>query len=396
MSYKTTLRTCYRGYFVQAIINNLSPVLFTTFGVLYGIPIEQIALLIVINFCVQIVADVFSFAFLDRMGMRRAGKLAHICATAGLWLMALLPPLLSSPFLGLIVATVVMAWGGGLLEVLVSPLADSVPNNAKAAQMSLLHSFYCWGQVAVVLLTTVALRLLGTHLWFIIPLLWSLLSIYNLVCFHQIPIPPSQPPAHHSKGSGLFRQGLFWVALVLMIAAGASEQGMSQWSSSFAEAALGVDKVVGDLLGPCLFGVFMALGRTAHGILGDKLPLRPALLACTGLCIACYLTAALAPFPLLSLAACALCGVAVSLFWPGIFSYSSAQIKGGTPMFAILSIMGDVGCAAGPWLIGFTAGLAGGTSQLRTGLLFGSIFPMIMLVGVFLLAFIPSKQTQTA
>ena len=394
MSYKKTLHTCYRGYVVQAIINNLSPVLFTTFGFLYNIPVGQIALLIVINFCVQIAADLFSVVFLDRIGMRRAGELAHLCAAVGLWMLAFLPIILPSAFLGLVIATAFMAWGGGLLEVLVSPLVDSIPGDAKSAGMSLLHSFYCWGQVAVVLFTTLALRLLGTQLWFIIPLLWSLLPLYNLVCFHRVPIPDAQPTAEHAQGGGLFKQGLFWLGLILMVAAGASEQGMSQWSSSFAEAALGVDKVIGDLLGPCLFGVFMALGRTAHGILGDKLPLRPALLGCAGLAIACYLTASLVPIPMLALAACALCGLAVSLFWPGVFSYSAEHLQGGTRMFGIFAILGDVGCAAGPWLIGFIAGLSGGASQLRTGLLFGSVFPVLMLVGVFLLAFVsvPSKK----
>lgn len=382
MEYKATLHACYRGYFVQAIINNLPPLLFTTFLALYGIPVEQLALLILLNFGTQIVADVCSVFFIDKIGMRASAIIAHACAFAGLWLMAFLPGLLHSPFLGLALAMILCAWGGGILEVLVSPIVDLIPGDAKAAGMSLLHSFYCWGQVCVVLFTTLLLYFIRRENWMLLPLLWSVLALYNLVRFARVKMPPPRPAEHTVPFKGLLRKRLFWLGMVLMIAAGASELGMSQWSSAFAEAGLGVNKVMGDLLGPFLFGIFMALGRTWYGLFGAKIPLRPVMMGCAVLGVACYLTAALAPWPLLALAGCALCGLAVSMFWPGVFSLCSETLRGGTAMFGVFAIMGDIGCSIGPWMVGAVAGAAGGTQYLSIGLLAATIFPAIMLVGV--------------
>lgn len=385
VNYRPTLYSCYRGYVVQAIINNLAPVLFTIFVFQYNIPVQKIALLIVLNFCTQIGADIFAVFFIDRIGYRTGALMAHIFATLGLWCMAFLPGLLPSPFVGLAISMMICALGGGLLEVLVSPIVDLIPSDAKAAGMSLLHSFYCWGQLAVVLFSTLLLRALGSHLWPILPLLWSLVPIYNFFAFRRVPMPPMPPAEHVHSANSLFKNKFFWLCLILMVATGASEQGMSQWSSAFAETGLGVDKVVGDLLGPCLFAVFMAIGRTVYGLWGHKIPLRKALLGCSVLGVACYLTAALAPWPLLSLAGCAVCGLAVSLLWPGMFSLASERLHGGTPMFGIMAIAGDVGCAFGPWLVGTVAGSAGGAQQLGTGILAGTVFPLIMFLGVLAL-----------
>lgn len=399
-NFKSTVFACYRGYITQGIVNNLSPLFFVLFQNKFGISYSLISALILCNFVTQVITDMLSVKYVDRIGYRKSAVIAHALAFLGLVMQGTLPNVLPAPYVGLVLATIVNGVGGGLIEVIISPIVDSCPGDAKASAMSLLHSFYCWGQVGVVLITTLLLRLIGEDLWFIIPILWSLLPLYNLFRFLNVPLMPTVPEEEKTPLKTLFTSKIFLVALLLMLCAGASELAMSQWSSLFAERALGVTKVIGDLLGPCLFAVFMGIGRTIYGVWGEKIHLTGAMVFCAALCILCYLGTALFENPWLSLLSCALCGFSVSLMWPGTFSLTSAAYpKGGTAMFGILAVLGDVGCSVGPALMGAVSGAVSGNAKiaasfpnltadqlgLKSGMLFSAAFPAFILIGVLLL-----------
>jgi fucose permease len=400
-NYKQTLYACYLGYVTQAIVNNLAAILFIVFQTQFAISFEQIGRLILINFATQIGADIFAVKYADRIGYRPTAIAAHIFCAAGLIGLGVFPLIFPDPYLGLVVAVVIYAIGGGLIEVLISPIVDSLPGDAKASAMSLLHSFYCWGQMAVVIVTTLLLWIFGQGIWFLLPILWSLVPIYNIFRFAKVPLIPPVPDEHKTPIKRMLRTNIYVIAMVLMICAGASELTMSQWSSLFAELGLGVPKVVGDLLGPALFALFMGIGRTIYGVRGHKIHLKQALLASAIFCVACYAVTVFAPIPVISLAACALCGLSVALMWPGTFSLTAASFPlGGTAMFGILAICGDIGAATGPWLAGYTSewalsapallafgatnGLTPDQVSLRFGLFVAMIFPIIAIVCLLL------------
>ncbi len=400
-TYKSTLYACYTGYITQAIVNNLAPLFFVIFQSRYGLSFEQVGRIILINFVVQIVTDILSVKFLDSIGYRRAAVLAHIMCTVGLVFLAVLPNVFPDPYIGIIVSVVFYACGGGLLEVLVSPIVNALPGDQKESAMSLLHSFYCWGQVSVVLFTTILLSLLGHNYWPLLPILWAIVPFYNLFRFLKVPLAPVVPDEDKVSLKKLLNSKFFLIALLMMLCAGACELTMSQWSSLFAEKGLHLPKVFGDLLGPCLFAVFMGVGRTIYGFLGHKINLKKALLASSSLCVLCYVTTVFAPWPALSLLGCALCGLSVSLMWPGTFSMSADRFPGGgTAMFGMLAVFGDLGCSIGPWLTGLISDLSKqdklsfltnlivkpgmdlNESGLKTGLMVAIIFPIVMILAV--------------
>lgn len=401
-TYRHTLHACYLGYITQAIVNNLAPLLFIIFQTEYHLSFEMLGRLILLNFGVQIITDFLAARYLDEVGYRRAAVLAHACSAFGLVCLGVLPKLLPSPYLGLSIAVIIYAIGGGIIEVLISPIVESLPGEAKAAAMSLLHSFYCWGQVSVVLITTILIKVLGADTWFVLPMAWALIPFYNLFKFRKAPLIDPVSKAEKTPFKQLFTSRVFLSALLLMMCAGASELTMSQWSSLFAEKGLDVPKMLGDLLGPCLFAVFMGIGRTVYGVRGQKIPLQTALTVSGFLCLICYGVTIFAQIPLLSLFACAFCGFSVSLMWPGTLSLSAqAYPKGGTAMFGLLAIFGDLGGAVGPWLAGWVSDLAQNLDKLiifsesanvspeqlglKMGLLVAMIFPLLLLIGVILM-----------
>lgn len=392
-NWKSTIFACYRGNFTHAAINNLSPLFFIIYQEKFQLSYTLLATLILFNFCTQIVADLVCVKYVDRIGYRKAALFAQFMGVLGLVLLAVLPNVLPFPFVGLAVAAVVCALGGGTMEVILSPIVDSIPGDAKASAMSLLHSFYCWGQVVVVLATTVILRMIGSDLWYLIPLLWALIPLYNFFSFLKVPLQDTVTPEEKTPLRQLFTTKIFLIAMLIMVCAGASELAMCQWSSLFAEKALGVPKVMGDLLGPCLFAVFMGIGRVVYGIYGHRINLFKTLIFSSLFCVLCYLGTALFQIPALSLVSCSLCGLTVSLMWPGTISCSAAIFpKGGASMFGILAVMGDIGCSVGPAIMGavsdgvkgaFTVpGLTPDQLGLRSGMLTGVIFPLILLFGV--------------
>lgn len=383
-TYKTTIYACFTGYIVQAVINNFAPLLFLTFQSTYGIPLSKITFLVTFNFGLQLVIDLLSAGFIDKIGYRASIVIAHVFSAAGLLAMTFLPSVMPDPFLGLLTAVVIYAVGGGLIEVLISPIMEACPTDNKEAAMSLLHSFYCWGHVAVVLVSTVFFGIFGIEHWRYLTVFWSLIPIVNGLLFTKTPIAPLLSEEEESLSlRQLLTQKLFWILLILMICAGACEQAVSQWASTFAEKGLQVSKAVGDLAGPMLFAVFMGTSRAIYGKYGGRLPLTAFMTGSGILCLFSYLLISFSGSAVLGLAGCALCGLSVGILWPGTFSIAAASLKkGGTPMFALLALGGDVGCSAGPTVVGLTSGLLG--DNLRMGILTAIIFPVLLLLFLFI------------
>ena len=376
------MAACFIGYIVQAIINNLVPLLFLTFEKTYRIPLQQITMLISINFGIQLLVDLLSAAFVDKIGYRTSIILAHACSVAGLFGLVFLPECLPSAFAGLLISVIVYALGGGLLEVLVSPIMESCPTDNKEKAMSLLHSFYCWGHVAVVLLTTLFFQVFGIQNWKILVCLWLVVPIVNGVLFAKVPIAPLIGEGETGMTMfALFRDKTFWLLMLLMLCAGASEQAVSQWASVFAEKGLGVSKTVGDLAGPMAFAVLMGSARAFYGKFGERMDLDKFMAGSGILCMVSYLCISLAPYPFVSLVGCAVCGLSVGIMWPGSFSKASAAIRsGGTAMFALLALAGDVGCSGGPALVGVISSAC--SDDLKKGILAAIVFPVLLVAGI--------------
>lgn len=382
--YKITINACFIGYIVQAIINNFAPLLFLTFKNTYGIELSKITLLVTVNFTVQLAVDFLSIKFIDRLGYKVSIMLAHILSAIGLISLTVLPELFENAFYGLLISVSIYAVGGGILEVLVSPIVESCPTENKEKAMSLLHSFYCWGHCGVVILSTLFFTAFGIENWKILALIWAVIPIVNTVVFSKAPIAVLVQDGERGLSVRELLSGkIFWVLILMMACAGASEQAVSQWASAFAEQGLGVSKTVGDLAGPLSFAVLMGSSRAFYGKYGDKIPLDKFMSLSCALCIASYLVIALVPNSVICLVACGVCGLSVGIMWPGSFSTASASIKnGGTAMFAFLALAGDLGCSAGPSVVGAVSSACG--DNLRKGILFGTVFPVLLLLGIYL------------
>lgn len=383
--YQKTIYACFIGYIVQAIVNNFVPLLFVTFHDSYGIPLSKITLLVTFNFGLQLLVDLLSVGFVDRIGYRASMLLAHGLSAVGLFLLPVLPELFADPFAGLLIAILIYAVGGGLLEVLISPVVESCPTDNKEKAMSLLHSFYCWGQVGVVLVSTLFFAVFGIQNWKLLAMLWAVIPVLNGLFFIGVPIALLIEDGETGMKLGeLLKNGLFWILFLMMLSAGASEQAVSQWASALAERGLGISKTLGDLAGPMTFGILMGISRAFYGKYGDKIRLERFMGASALLCIASYLLIALVPVPALGLVGCALCGLSVGIMWPGTFSMAAASMRhGGTALFALLALAGDLGCSSGPTLAGFVSGVYG--DNLRRGILAAVIFPIALLVSLLLI-----------
>ena len=383
-NYKKTLVACYLGFVTQAITANFTPLLFLTFKNTYGIGFEKIALIPMVFYFTQLLIDFAAAKFVDKIGYRVCVVSSQVLSAAGLVLMVVLPELLPVPFAGILIAVVLYAIGSGLVEVLVSPIVEACPFENKGGMMSLLHSFYCWGAVAVILGSTLFFTVFGIENWKILTVLWAIIPFWNAFNFMFCPIERLVEEDQRMRTSQLLKLPLFWLLILLMICAGASEASMAQWASAFTESAMGVSKTVGDLAGPCLFAVFMGISRIVYGKLSEKLDLTKTMLACGGLCVLCYLTASLSAIPIIGLAGCALCGVSVGIMWPGTISISSQKCpRGGTAMFAFLALAGDLGATVSPSLVGGISNMAGG--NLKAGLFAATAFPLLLIFGLIFL-----------
>lgn len=383
--YQKTMYACFAGYIVQAIVNNFVPLLFLTFESDYNIPLSQITMLITFNFGIQLIVDLLSTKFVDRIGYRVSIVMAHGFSAGGLIGLVVLPDLLPNAFAGLLIAVVIYAIGGGLIEVLISPIMESCPTENKEKAMSLLHSFYCWGHVGVVLLSTLFFKLCGIENWKILALIWAVIPIVNGIVFCKAPIASLIEDGETGMSlRDLCRNQMFWILMLMMVCAGASEQAVSQWASTFAEQGLGVTKTIGDLAGPMAFAILMGSARAFYGKFGEKIDLDKFMMGSSLLCVIAYLCISLSPSPLISLVGCAVCGLSVGIMWPGTFSKASATLKnGGTAMFALLALAGDVGCSGGPTLVGFVTGQM--SNNLKLGILAGIVFPILLIVAEIVL-----------
>ena len=386
--YQKTKRACYMGFITQAIAANFAPLLFLKFHYDYQIALGTIALISTCFFFTQLLVDLFCAKFVDKIGYRVCIVASEVCSAAGLIGLAFLPDLLPKPFVGIILSVMVYAVGSGLIEVLCSPIVEACPFENKEATMSLLHSFYCWGAVGTIAISTLFFALFGTDSWKWLAVLWALVPAVNIYNFATCPI---EHLVDEGKGMGikeLFRKPLFWIAVCLMVCSGASELTMAQWASAYAEAALGLSKTIGDLVGPCMFAVTMGICRVFFGKYGEKIDLMKFMTGSGILCVICYLLASVSTNPMVGLIGCIICGFSVGIMWPGTISISSQTFPaGGTAMFALLAMAGDLGGSVGPGIVGRVTQIAGDNIQAGMGV--GLVFPITLLIMLFIL----SKKT---
>ncbi len=372
--YSLTLTACYVGYVIQAMVNNLSPLLFVQFKRQFALDSAMLSFIIFINFGLQIIVDSLSAKITEKIGYRAGAILAQVFSCTGLVCLGVLPNVIN-PFAGIITATVLMAIGGGFVEVILSPVIEALPLGNKSGAMCFLHSFYCWGHIFTVLAATIYFNLFTIDAWRYLPVALAVIPLLNCITFAVCPLETLEGDETPSSYKSIFTMRGFWLFPVLILASGAAEQAIAQWASDFAEIGLGVDKTLGDVFGTCLFALGMALSRTVYGVLGEKIDLKKAFVLCGGLLIGSYLLAALSPSAGLSLAGIAFGGVFVGLLWPGLYAVAGqAYPKGGTKMFGVLALFGDIGCTVGPTLTGLVS------NDIKTGLLFATCFPVIVFI----------------
>ena len=379
--YQKTLIACYLGFITQAIAANFAPLLFLTFHRTYQISLGRIAFISTAFFFTQLLVDLFCAKYVDRIGYRRSVIASEVFSAAGLIGLAFLPSLLPDPYVGILISVIIYAMGSGLIEVLVSPIVEACPFDNKDSVMSLLHSFYCWGSVGVILLSTIFFAIFGIENWRILACIWALIPLYNTFNFISCPIESLTEEGEGLSIRQLCHIPIFWIALILMVCAGASEISMAQWASAYVESALGISKSIGDIIGPCLFAVMMGMSRSFYGKYGENIDLMKFMIGSGALCLVCYLLSALAPLPFLNLVGCAVCGFSVGIMWPGTISIASKKIPlGGTAMFALLAMAGDLGGSVGPGIVGFVTQNA--NDNLKVGMLAGCVFPTVLVLSV--------------
>ena len=379
--YRKTLIACYLGFITQAIAANFAPLLFLTFHKSLGIPLGKVALVSTAFYFTQLIVDIICAKFVDRIGYRICVVVSEAASAAGLICLAFLPSILPDPFAGIIISVIIYAIGSGLIEVLGSPIVEACPFEHKEAVMSLLHSFYCWGSVSVILLSTVFFAVFGIENWRWLACIWALIPLYNIYNFASCPIESLVEDGKGMTIHTLFKTPMFFLGVILMVCAGAAEMSMAQWASAFVESALGLSKTIGDLIGPCLFAVTMGISRVIYGKYGNRIDLSKYMLFSGTLCLACYILSALSLNPLLCLVGCTLCGFSVGIMWPGTISILSKRLPtGGTAMFALLAMAGDLGGSFGPWLVGFTSQM--NDNNLKAGILVACVFPLVLIITV--------------
>lgn len=375
VNYTSTKISAYVGYFVQAIVNNFLPILFVAFQDIYGIGYEKLGRLIMFNFVTQMLTDIVAPKIVSKLGYRKTAVMCQLIAALGLSLAAILPNILPDAYTGIVLAVIVYAFASGLMEVIISPMIEMLPTGNKSGNMSLLHSFYCWGQAVTTLVTTLLLGKLGYHGWTYIPLIWAIVPFINAFSLLRVPIAEPEPERKSDSFKALFADRRFRVFMLIMLCAGASEIAMAEWASVFAQNALGVSQIAGDLAGPCAFSLFMGLGRLLYAAFSEKISYRLTVIVLGVCCALCYFVAAFSAIPILALAACALCGFTVSVLWPGTISAGAEAFPtGDAVMFGTFAMCGDIGCCLGPWILGLVAE----RFNLNVGFALSSVFPLLM------------------
>ena len=386
LTFKHTKLACYLGYIVSAMINNFTPLLFVIFQTVFKIKMWQLSRLIPLNCGTQMTVDFLGAKFADKVGYRKMAVTANILCVSGLIILGALTRIIN-PYTAILIATVTMAVSSGLLEVIVSPIIAAIPSDETSGSMSLLHSFYSWGQVLTVLVSTLFFVMFGKNNWNMLCFLWTVIPVISGALFLKVPINSYTDEKIKVPMRKLFKVKIFWVFLILMLCAGAAELGMAQWASLFAETALHVSKTVGDLFGPCSFAVAMGIGRVMYAKFSQKLNILNYIIFCSFLCTISYVMAALSPNSFLSLLGCTLCGFSVGVMWPGVLSMASVKCpEGGTALFGLLAFSGDIGCFAGPnFIAAVSEKVTVNGSALKGGILFCAIFPLVMIIFTYVL-----------
>ena len=377
--YTLTMLSCYVGYVVQAVVNNFLPILFIVLQDIYGLTYEELARIILFNFVTQMVTDFIAPKILSLTGYRKAAMLAHISAAAGLVLLGVLPQVMDNTYFAIIISMVITAFGSGLIEVILSPMVDMIPTSNKAGNMAILHSFYCWGQAFTIIATTLMVSLFGFGGWANIPIIWAVIPFVNIFAFSLVPIIEPEEEKKTASLGQLLKNKSFYLFLIMMLCAGAAEITMAQWASMFAQQSLGVSKAVGDLAGPCAFAIFMGSGRIWYAKVSHKVSFKKTVIVLSAMCLVCYVVVGICDVAIISLICCAICGLTVSIFWPGTYAAGSKAFKNGGPvMFSMFAMLGDIGCSLGPWLSGIVADGYG----LNWGFVVSAIFPLLMIITV--------------
>lgn len=384
---------CYATNITMSVIGNLSPLLFLTFRSLYDISYSLLGLLILINFCTQLCVDlIFSF-FSHKFNIALTVKLTPVIAFVGLGFYALSPILFSQNiYLGLVLSTIVFSAASGLAEVLISPVIAALPSENPEREMSKLHSVYAWGVVFVILVGTLFLLFCGGTNWQWLAAIFMLVPMLAACLFFTAKLPVLETPERVSGALALLKNKKLWLCFFGIFLGGASECTMGQWSSSYLEQALGLEKVWGDIFGVAMFAVALGLGRTLYGKFGKNIE-KVLFLGGLGAAV-CYLVAAISNIPLLGLIACALTGFCVSMLWPGSLIVASERVpQGGVFVYAMMAAGGDLGASVAPQLVGIVTdavsqnaaaaefavelGITSEQLGMKTGMLLGAVFPII-------------------
>ena len=389
--YLPTKIASYVGFVVQAVINNFLPILFIVFQNVYGLSYEKLARIIVFNFATQIIVDMCVPKIISALGYRKCAVMCQGLAALGLMMLGILPNIMENTYFAIIMSVMVYAFGSGLMEVALSPLVEGLPSKNKRGSMAILHSFYCWGQAFTVIVTTALVLGFGFKNWTYVPLVWASIPFFNMFAFLKVPIIEPDKTEKRDGLLNLLRNDKFRLYMIMMLCAGAAEVAMAQWASLFAQNALGVSKVVGDLAGPCAFAVFMGTGRIWYALAAKKVSFKKTIIVMSiGACI-CYMMVAICNVAAVSLVFCAICGFTVSIAWPGIYSAGAVAFpKASAVMYSVFAMCGDTGCALGPWLIGIIADNLG----LNIGFAAASIFPIGMILSAVLLLKKDCKSTK--
>lgn len=383
-SYQHTVRASSLGYIVQSMVNTFAPLLFVTFQTTYHISLSQVSLIIAVNFISQIILDFFASRFADRIGYRKCVVAAQILITIGTAGMAFFPEWFSNPLAGLLVAVIIYGSGGGLTEVLLTPIVQACPIERKDKTISMLHAFYCWGSVIIILGSTLFFKLAGIENWKLLACIWAILPLVNAIYFLMVPMYELVPEEDRMSMKELFSNRDFWILILLMFCAGSCEMAIAQWASSFAEEGLRVSKALGDLMGPCMFAALKGIERTWYGKRGKEEHLWSFMMFCAVLCGGCYIVLGFSHSAIISLISCAVAGFASGVIWPGTFTHAAKILPtGGTALFGMLALAGDVGCGAGPVIVGLISSSL--NDNLQAGFLFGTSFSILLIVGLFLI-----------
>ncbi len=384
LNFRHTKLACYIGSFSQAIVCNFMPLLFVIFNQDYKIALYLVTLLATVNFVMQFTMDFVSLFFIDRVSYRTTIITAHLLAGAGFLVLGLIVPNAEHIYAAIIFSVLLFSAGGGIFEVLISPIMEACPSDNKAASMSFLHSMYGFGCVAVIIITNVLLFVFGKENWYQIAIIWAVIPLLNALYFFFVPINKVVENNERMPMHKLIKRKSFLIFFLIMFCSGATEIAMSQWASAFAESSLGISKALGDILGPCIFALMLAFSRVLYSKLANRINLAKYLLFCGIATVFLYIFAAVLPFRFAAITACGLCGFTAGIMWPGTISLAAKTYPtGGAAMFGLFALAGDLGCTLGPTTVGMVSSAFGG--DLRTGLLISCVFPILLVGGVSLL-----------